>query len=195
LTKENDQHEQDGGTPPCRKDFTELLIGITVTGFCVWIINSYESAQQGYKWAIFGLVTLLSGGWVFGSICIIIEKWFKFKTSYRFKKSFYRFKESLSYFFLGLILNWTGVSRLYESFERSDANNDGLFTITDLGVHAKETFFATGDLFTIWIANTSVGQFFEMNTITPSPNLAFIVSFFLWFSLYLGLKTLITDED
>jgi hypothetical protein len=36
---------------------------------------------------------------------------------------------SLSKVFFGLILNGIGIMRLYESFERPDANNDGLFTL------------------------------------------------------------------
>jgi uncharacterized membrane protein len=189
LTEENDQDEQVNRELPSRADFIGLLICITITAFCVWVINSYESAQQGYKWVIFGSATLFSGLSVFFFISNIIEKIVNDKARYR------RRINSFPLIFFGLLLNGFGISRLYESFESSDANNDGLFTITDINIHAKETFFAVGDRFTVLIANTDVGQFFEMNTITPSPLLAFIVSVLLWGILWKGLHILITGED
>ena len=89
----------------------------------MWVINSYESAQQGYKWVVLGLVTLFSGAAVLGTIFDFIDYYFK-------KNNNYRLSESLYVIFFSLILNGIGVFRLYESFKRPDANNDGLFTIS-----------------------------------------------------------------
>lgn len=98
------------------------------------------------------------------------------------------------------MINVFGLSRLYESYERPDANNDDLFTITDVGIHIKETFLVSGNRFTVWVANTDVGQFFEMDKVTASPLLAYIVSFILWGVLWKTWSDFImadpiTDED
>lgn len=87
-----------------------------------------------------------------------------------------------------------GFLRLYDSIERPDANYDGRFTIGDIGIHAKETFFATGDIVISWVAGTNFGQSFEMNVDTPQLLLSFTVSFLLWLPLLAGLKVLITGK-
>jgi hypothetical protein len=194
LTEENNQDGQVSEEPPSRTDFIQLLISIAVTSFCVWIIDSYESAQQGYKWAFFGFATLFSGIFVLYSLSNIIEKMVKDRSAYK------RRIESLPELFIVSMINGFGLSRLYESFERPDANNDGLFTITDVSINIKETFLVSGNRFTIWIANTDIGQFFEMDKVTASPLLAFIVSFMLWGVLWKTWSDFImadpiTDED
>ena len=133
MTKENDPYEQESEEYPDSSDFTIILVGKIITIFFVWVINSYDSAQQGYKWLFLGLVILFSGVAVLGTIFGFINYCFK-------KNNNYRLNKSLQMIFFSLMLSGTGVFRFYESFERLDANNDGLFTIIDISVHAKETF-------------------------------------------------------
>ena len=106
-----------------------------------------------------------------------------------------RITAAAQYLFWGGLLNILAFIRLLESFGNPDANKDGLVTISDFGIHAKETFFATGDKVTLFVADTSFGQFFEMNTTTPALALSFVVSFILWFILYFGLQILIIGEE
>lgn len=189
MTEEYDRDEK-VNTEFTTRDILYLLpISTAITAFGIWVINSYESYQQGYKWVIFGLITLFSGVMVLMCITQIIDKYLREIIIYKqIKKSFFSF--------LGAsIFNGIGLSRLYESFERPDANNDGLFTISDVGIHAKETFYASGDRFAVWFANTDVGQFFEMNKVTPSPTLAFFVSFFLWGLFWAAWQEFTTVED
>ncbi len=107
----------------------------------------------------------------------------------------FRIREGGGLIFFGGILNLKAFFRIFESFDRPDANSDGLVTISDIGTHAKETFFATGDVVAEFLAGTDFGQFFEMSTSTPSAGLSFFVSAAMWISLYLGLKILITGKN
>ncbi|MEO5327493.1 MAG: hypothetical protein H7829_04535 [Magnetococcus sp. THC-1_WYH] len=103
--------------------------------------------------------------------------------------------KSIWFLLLALSFNINTFHRFQESFSTPDVNKDGLFTISDLWVHAKETFFCTGDLFTISLAKTEFGQFFEMSTIEPATGLSFVVSFALLSMLYTGVVILITGEN
>jgi hypothetical protein len=79
------------------------------------------------------------------------------------------FKEFLGVIlFLGVGLNWLGVSKFLDAVKYPDTNSDGLFTISDLGIHLYEIAFANGNTFLSWLASTSYGTFFEM--VEDDPN-------------------------
>jgi hypothetical protein len=103
-------------------------------------------------------------------------------------------EQSVGYLLAGGLLNATAFFRLFSSFEHPDANLDGAFTISDIGIHIKETFFISGDLLIGGVAKTGFGEFFEMSQNSPNFVLSFVVSAILWFSLFQGLKILITGK-
>jgi hypothetical protein len=189
LTEEYDQGEQVDRKLTSRETFITLLICIAITAFGVWLIDSDEPSLQGFMGVILFLVTFVSGIMVIYCLVNITDNYLKEILIYR------RLKKFFPAIIPGLIVNGFGLSRLYESFERPDANNDGLFTITDVGIHIKEIFLASGNRFTVWVANTDVGQFFEMDKVAPSPTFAFIISFFLWAMLWQGYREFTNDVD
>jgi hypothetical protein len=188
LAEEYDQDEQGKREIPNRIDIIGLIISLAITVFCVWIIDSFESAQQGFKWVILALTTLFGGFTVLFFIYNIIEKIVYDKTRYRNRI------KSLPIVFLGLLFNGSAIERLYKSSERPDANGDGIFTISDVVFHAKETFFTVGNQWAVEIAKSDIGQFFEMNA-NPNSFLALIMSLFFGSWLLMGLFTLISGDE
>ena len=66
-----------------------------------------------------------------------------------------------------------------------DMNADGVFTISDLWEWFKWLYFAPGDLAAIFLMNTSLGNFLEVNFNTLSGVSSGIFSFFAWLVLFL----------
>ena len=64
----------------------------------------------------------------------------------------------------------------------SDMNQDGLFTIADIGLMLKYVFFAPGDFLILAILRVSpeFSQFFEMSLASVDGWLSIIFTFFLW---------------
>jgi hypothetical protein len=79
--------------------------------------------------------------------------------------------------------NYLNLERLFSSFSQPDADGNGLFTINDIFLHIRESFYSSGDAFTLWLSNTEFGIFFEMDVSNPSLILSTIVSLLLWFML------------
>jgi hypothetical protein len=89
--------------------------------------------------------------------------------------------------FFGAGLNWLGVSKFIDAIKHPDTNFDGVFTISDLGNHLYEIFFANGNTFVSWLASTSYGTFFEMTEGNPNIYFSGLISFIGWGILIWGI--------
>ena len=105
---------------------------------------------------------------------------------YRFQILFEFFRDIGASVLWGGLINWLSWAALKRAFDESDANGDGLFTISDVWLHFKNVFFATGDIVSLWIADTGLGEFFEINTQERLEGLSFGISLLCWLVLFGG---------
>ena len=111
------------------------------------------------------------------------------------KKIFSGIGIRLPYFWgliISLIVNHLNLERLYTSFSQPDANGNGHFTYTDVEIHIKETFFATGDAVALWLSTTDLGKFFELDVNNPHLAVSIIISLLCWVSIYICSQQVIT---
>jgi len=66
-----------------------------------------------------------------------------------------------------------------------DVNNDGVFTVTDIGLWLENAFFLPGD-WAIWLTATyapDIGRFFEVGVSDYGSTFSALVSVFIWLAL------------